>query len=377
VTVTAYDTCNNVATSYTGTVNFTSSDAQAGLPADANLTNGVGTFGVTLKTAGSDSITATDTTTSTITGSQTGIAVSAGPIARYLVTGGSNQSAGVIENVTFTAVDAYGNVATGYTGTVHFTSTDPKAALPADAPLTKGVGTFNVTFKTGGTQAITATDPASGATGSLTGVVTSAMIQGTVYLDQNANGTLDAGESRLAGRVVYLDLNHSGTFRAGDPTATTDAQGHFSFPGVAAGSATVLEATAQDATLRNVVDRTATAADGSLTIGAVLFSSIAPAPVPTAAAAVPGADATTRYVQSLYRAVLGRNGTDSEVAGWTTSLAGGMTPQQVAAGFYTTALHRPREGQTAAIWTTLLKANKSPSDVANGILSSPEFQQKS
>ena len=34
--------------------------------------------------------------------------------------------------MTVTAVDAYGNVATGYTGTVHFTSSDGQAVLPAN-----------------------------------------------------------------------------------------------------------------------------------------------------------------------------------------------------------------------------------------------------
>jgi hypothetical protein len=41
--------------------------------------------------------------------------------------------------------DAYGNVATGYAGTVHFTSSDGKTVLPANYTFTaadKGVHTF-------------------------------------------------------------------------------------------------------------------------------------------------------------------------------------------------------------------------------------------
>ena len=34
---------------------------------------------------------------------------------------------------TLTAKDAFGNTATGYNGTVHFTSTDGQAVLPADS----------------------------------------------------------------------------------------------------------------------------------------------------------------------------------------------------------------------------------------------------
>ena len=41
-------------------------------------------------------------------------------------------TAGVSQTLTVTAEDPYGNVATGYTGTVEFTSSDPKASLPGN-----------------------------------------------------------------------------------------------------------------------------------------------------------------------------------------------------------------------------------------------------
>jgi hypothetical protein len=66
--VQAEDSTGNVTPQYTGTVHFTSSDAQAVFAQDnVTLTNGVGTFGVTLNTAGTQSITATDTATSSLT----------------------------------------------------------------------------------------------------------------------------------------------------------------------------------------------------------------------------------------------------------------------------------------------------------------------
>ncbi len=159
VTVTAYDTYGNVATAYAGTVHFTSSDAQATLPANATLTNGTGTFSATLKTAGTQSITATDTVTSSITGSQSGITVHPAGASSFTVAGfTSPTTAGASHNVTVTAYDTYGNVATAYAGTVHFTSSDAQATLPANATLTNGTGTFSATLKTAGTQSITATD---------------------------------------------------------------------------------------------------------------------------------------------------------------------------------------------------------------------------
>lgn len=59
--------------------------------------------------------------------------------------------------VTVTAVDPFGRPMTGYTGTVHFTSSDPTAALPPDYPFTaadKGKHIFTVTLHTTGTQII-------------------------------------------------------------------------------------------------------------------------------------------------------------------------------------------------------------------------------
>jgi hypothetical protein len=88
-------------------------------------------------------------------------------------------TAGSADSITVTAKDGNGNTAPGYTGTVHFTSSDPQATagneLPADYTFTTadhGVHTFtNVTLKTSGLQSITATDePAGVITGSQTGI---------------------------------------------------------------------------------------------------------------------------------------------------------------------------------------------------------------
>src|SRR5207302_9282841 len=63
MTVTALDASNHVVASYTGTVAFTSSDGLASLPANYTFTggdNGAHTFTVTLKQAGSQTVTVTD-----------------------------------------------------------------------------------------------------------------------------------------------------------------------------------------------------------------------------------------------------------------------------------------------------------------------------
>jgi hypothetical protein len=81
--------------------------------------------------------------------------------ATLSVSGPSISGAGIAFTVTVTALDAANNVATGYPGTVHFTSSDPAAALPSDATLVNGARTFSATLADAGLQTITATDAAS------------------------------------------------------------------------------------------------------------------------------------------------------------------------------------------------------------------------
>jgi hypothetical protein len=160
VVVTARDQYGNTATGYAGVVHFSSSDRQAVLPPDALLTNGVGLFSVALKTAGTQNVTATDAAFASLTGTQTGITVNPSVATALVIVVPGTVTTGVAFSFTVTAVDAYGNVATGYNGTVHFSSSDKKADLPGNATLTNGTGTFTATFKTKGSQTLTVTDVA-------------------------------------------------------------------------------------------------------------------------------------------------------------------------------------------------------------------------
>ena len=106
------------------------------------------------------------TTTSSITGA-TAVTVNPAAASTFVATASpSTITAGSSTSVTVTARDAFGNTATGYAGTVHFTSGDGQAVLPANSTLTNGTGTFSVTLKTAGSQTITATDTV---TSSITG----------------------------------------------------------------------------------------------------------------------------------------------------------------------------------------------------------------
>src|SRR5207244_3117977 len=162
VTVTALDASNNTAASYRGTITFTSSDTRSGVSFPPDYTfvaadNGVHTFtnGVTLVSAGSQSVTATDKASSSITGSAT-VTVNPAAASTLIVAGfASPITAGVAGSFTVTAKDAFGNTATGYAGTVNFTSSDSQATFsPVSSMLTNGTGSFSVTLKTAGTQSI-------------------------------------------------------------------------------------------------------------------------------------------------------------------------------------------------------------------------------
>ena len=114
------------------------------LPADYAFTgaglgndNGSHTFSATLKTAGEQSISATDTADGSINGSQTAITVTPAATSTLVVAGFTDPTtAGDSHTFSVTAKDAYGNTTPAYTGTVHFTSTDGQAVLPANYTFT-------------------------------------------------------------------------------------------------------------------------------------------------------------------------------------------------------------------------------------------------
>jgi hypothetical protein len=153
--LTAYDAYGNVATNYRGRVHFSTTDTNGYVGPDHTFTAadaGQYWFTIQLITAGARSVTAQDTATSTLQATQTGIAVTPGA-AVYLVISGlpSSLRAGQAGTFTVTAYDVYGNVATGYRGTVYFASGDARAALPANYTFTAadaGRHTFSFTLRT-------------------------------------------------------------------------------------------------------------------------------------------------------------------------------------------------------------------------------------
>ena len=160
VVVTARDQFGNSVPGYTGTIHFTSTDSQAALPANATLSGGVGFFGAELRTAGSQTITVTDTGNGSLTGTSSTVSV-IGLAANHLaitVPTPAKEITGVPFQVTVSAADQFGNIYSAYAGTVHFSSTDAAASLPGNLTLTNGSSTFSVTLNTPGTQTISGND---------------------------------------------------------------------------------------------------------------------------------------------------------------------------------------------------------------------------
>ena len=177
VKVIAVDLGFNTVTTVADTVAITSSDATAVLPANAALINGTNSFSVTLKDASSQTVTATDITTGSQTGTSSSVTVNAGTFTKLQLlmpgetavpgtTSGKTgtptaQTAGTAFTVTVNGVDTNWNVVPGASGgsyTIHIASSDANATLPANANLASGTQTFSVTFKTAGSATVTASD---------------------------------------------------------------------------------------------------------------------------------------------------------------------------------------------------------------------------
>jgi hypothetical protein len=174
ITVTAEPAGPGVDCLYTGTVSFSSSDLKAGLPANYTFTKldmGRHTFTVTLKTAGSQTITATDTVTSSITATDS-VTVKAAAASSFAVAAPPHVTQNKAFALSVMAMDAFGNVAKGYRGTVSFSDPSDQAAMPGNYTFTntdQGHHRFSITLTVTGTQTITVTDTSdSGIKGSVT-----------------------------------------------------------------------------------------------------------------------------------------------------------------------------------------------------------------
>ncbi len=225
-TVTAYNSADTTATGYVGTVQFSGSDSKSILPAIAMLDDGVGTFSLAMGTAGTQTITVSDTSAS-ITGSSSVTVSAAAGASQLVMTAPATATAGGSITVTVKALDLFGNLESGYSGTVHFSSTDPLissgSGLPNDATLSSGSATFTVTIKTAGNEVIIATDNANSNLAALAAVTVQPAAVSKLQLSYPPVGSGDNLSLTVAAEDTYGNVikNYSGTVHFTDYDVST------------------------------------------------------------------------------------------------------------------------------------------------------------
>lgn len=203
LTITVLDVFGNVATAYGGKLHLTSSDATDVLPPDGTFTGGVQTVSLEFTKTGNHVVVVHDVANSLPSANTSSIAVGPAKAFRVGITQvNTSTTAGTSESFTATVFDSFSNVATNYTGTLHFAVTDPNAVVPADFAFSAGdAGTrsFSVTPKTAGNVSLVASDLASAGVSGAVSWTVSAAVAATCTAGQAPSAT-------VAGSVVGLTV---------------------------------------------------------------------------------------------------------------------------------------------------------------------------
>jgi hypothetical protein len=430
--VMAEENFDNIVTSYRGSVSFSSTDSKAALPGFYNFTDadqGHHTFSATFKTAGVQKITVTDRSTSSIIGTSNGISVAPAAAATLSVTGPSTSTVGAPVTVTVTAMDPYNNIATSYTGRVHFTSSDVKATLPPDftfAPTDHGTHDFAGNLNSAGTDTVSATDSATASITGSTTVTVSPSNTAIKIASSNDSSDLDEavtftitvnaippGGGKISGSVTLQDANATLAvvpLNGGSATYTTStlSAGRHLIQVVYAGNGDYVASTSTVLTqrvgnpdqrfvgqtyldlLHRGVDPSGLATwTGQLQAGALHIQVVF--------AIEQSTEYRTILVQSAYNRYLHRAADAGGLANFVAFLAGGGTPEQLAAviaaspeyfqrigggtndGFLT-ALYRDALGRDIdpvgrAAYSQALAQGASRGQIAAAIFASTEYLQ--
>jgi hypothetical protein len=220
-------------------------------------------------------------------------------------------------------------------------------------------------------------------------------IQGTVFLDYQADGVQNNGDPPLAGRTVFLDLNDNGVLDLAEPAAVTDATGAYLLTNLPNGSFRLREQLFPG-------DKVVAPGSGSypvtLTTGTTLTgrdfanrlnSTVVPVSVSSDLFGSQNPDAPTALTSGLYEAALGRAGSDTEKAYWVNRLNEGLTRTEIAHAFqesleqlglqvdsyYRTYLQRGPDADGRAFWIAQLQAGVDANTVVVDFLTSAEYQQ--
>jgi hypothetical protein len=248
VTVTAENAQGDPVPTYNGAVHFATTDRSdlVQLPSDSTLTNGQGTFSVTLIQADAQTITVADAANSLST--TVSLAINAQAATGFWISDSgdpNNQSphvAGVPITFAVQAQDRFGNTDKSYAGTLHFTSSDtfPMTVLPPDATLSNGSGAFVATLTQAGLRRFTATDTTSASiNGSMDKMIVAApastvglVVPAAVKMNQPFNATVT-----LRDRYGNVATTYGGTvrFTTSDVSPLVSLPPNYTFIGADAG----------------------------------------------------------------------------------------------------------------------------------------------
>jgi hypothetical protein len=352
-----------------------------------------GTFGAVTETATKGTYTATFSgitagTASTLAVSVGGIALATTPgvtvvpaaASTFVLDGLAAQvTAGVGAGLTVTARDAFGNVAAGYNGTIHFTSSDPAATLPSDYTFTGadlGIHSFTATLNSTGTESLTITDTVSKSLGVTRGNIT----------------VLPYPFASVQGVAIYLRRHQTFTRAVATFTTVTGTESPAAFTpaidwGDGQSSAGTVGATSGGGF--TVTGTHAYAQPGRYTVKITLAGPSAASTAVSAQASVGTADQL--FVGQLYHDLLARAADPAGLAGWSGELdQAAATRQQVAAALvgsqefeteevqnlYQSILGRPADPMGLASWVAFLSRGGTYLQVETQLLASTEFFNK-
>jgi hypothetical protein len=212
--LTIRDADGNTVTGYTGTVHLSSAtDPVATLPTDYTFVpgdNGTTTLGLTWGTRGAQTLTARDTVTSTVTGSAAANVGAPPATSLRLTSPASTATAGALFDVSADALDSLSRVADSYRGTIHFTSTDAAATLPANFTFQAsdaGTRDFTLLFGTAGPQTITIIDTVDGTLTAARNITVNVVVPGSVTLSQ-PSATERTGTFHFVSATVRDDVGN-------------------------------------------------------------------------------------------------------------------------------------------------------------------------
>jgi hypothetical protein len=247
VFVIALDSSNHIAADYTGTIQLTDSDAAttfngAALPTTFTFQasdHGFHDFVLTPGAAGMETLTATDTSNSSLTGVG-GLVVNPAQVATHFLIWDPAPSAQVGQptNVFVIALDATNHIVTNYTGTIQLTDTDTAttfngAALPTTFTFQAsdhGFHDFVLTPGKAGMETLTATDTSNSSLTGVGGLVVNPAPVATHFLIWDPALTARVGKPTNV-FVIALDAtnhivpNYAGTIQLTDTDAATTLNG--------------------------------------------------------------------------------------------------------------------------------------------------------